>query len=133
MGTVNDRILYNIQKNGFPEKRVSLPFGPILKAGKEEGIKLSDLLKELEENGVFHTMKDDKIIFHNKEAFDNEEDNKTGTIQGNQFGIPDAMYKQAMEQIEKMDPDQLREIQERVKNMSPEEMANLFKMFEDFK
>jgi hypothetical protein len=128
MSTLKTRILHNLQKNSFPEKEVSFPFRSLFEASKNEGVKLSAVLKELEEENIFHSLKEEKIIFRSTKPEVKDE----GINSTNPYGVPDEIMQRAMEQIEKMSPEQISEIQEQVKKMSPEERENLVKKAQSF-
>ena len=61
--SVEKSILNSIEKNGFPEKMVNLPFQAIFNTCKKNGVKLSAVLKNLEKQEVFNEIGTDKILF----------------------------------------------------------------------
>ncbi|MFQ5559874.1 MAG: hypothetical protein ACE5FU_04715 [Nitrospinota bacterium] len=123
MENVQKRILHTIKKNGFPEKRVSLPFTSILAACKKERCKFSDTLKGLEKDRVYYAIKDDKVLFTPvKPGAPGTENPEKGA------GGPGSTFENAMDFVQGMDPKKLAEIEEKLKNMSPEERERLVKM-----
>ena len=113
----------SIGKNGFPEKKVALPFQAIFNACKKNAVKLSDVLKSLEQRSVLSEIGNEKILFYaaGEETFENpNSDYRDGNI-----------FKAAMEKIKGMDPKELSEIKNRVLNMSPTERADLLRKAKD--
>ena len=99
-----DQILKNLQNNGFPAKKVSLPLETLYEKADEKGENLNTILSELQDINIKAEKTLDKIIFsavlpENKE---------------------DAM-KQAQEMMDNMSPEQMQEVQDMISNMSPEE------------
>lgn len=102
----------NLDNNGFPEKKVSLPLEKLYEAAETKNINFNDVLKNLEADNISHEKTLDKIIFSQKVS---EED----------------MMKQAQEMMNKMTPEQLQEIQNLYKNMSAEEKEDIMKKGSD--
>lgn len=123
MASVEDSILHNLKKNGFPSKKVSLPFQPLFKACKKEETTLSDVLNKLESQGIMHQMDGDRIIF-SPDKFD--EAVNTSSDRG-QFDYSNEMVQEAMKKMSEMDPDDLKRLKEQVAGMTPEQKNELLK------
>jgi len=106
----NQKIMSNLQSNGFPAKRVSLPLETLYEKADEVGENLNSILDELKSEGIDHQKTGDKIIFHS-------------TLYDMGLG-PDAL-KQAQDMMNQMDPEQLKQMQEKVMNMTPEERLSM--------
>jgi hypothetical protein len=106
--SLKDQILKNLEMNGFPEKKVSLPLEKMYEVADEKGENLNTILEELKTAGVDHEKTADKIVFKN--GFPN-------------LG-PDAL-KKAQEMMAKMDPNEMQKVQDQIANMSDEEKAKL--------
>lgn len=120
-----------LEKNGFPDKRVRLPFQPVFKTCKNHGTTLSAVLNELKEQDIRHEMDNDRILFYHKDQPPLKKPEPASQDEGASGGIPDDVYAEAMEKIKSMDPAEVERIKEQVMNMSPEERDNLMKQAQD--
>ena len=125
MHKIDESIRNSIQKNGFPEKKVNLPFKPVFEACKKNGEKLSEVLERLKYDGILSQIGNEKILFYSPESVKKEEGNQKGAASQN-------AYQSAMDQLKDMDPKQMEEIKQKVMSMSPEERENLMKHAQDF-
>jgi len=125
MATIEESISLSIQKNGYPTSKVRLPFRPIFDACKRENLKLSDVLKNLEDQGISSQIEEEKILFFNGslDSDPNLESLKSGM--GDLFGS-------AMNQMKSMDPKILDELKKKVMNMSPKERNEMLNKAKDF-
>lgn len=106
--SLKDQILKNLENNGFPEKKVSLPLEKMYEVADNKGENLNSILEELKGMGVEHEKTLDKIIF--KSGMPN--------LKGDAF-------TKAQEMMANMDPEELKKIQEQVASMSDEDKAKL--------
>ncbi len=106
--SLKDQILKNLESNGFPEKKVSLPLEKMYEVADSKGENLNSILEELQAMGVENEKTLDKIIF--KSGMPN--------LSGDAF-------TKAQEMMGKMDPEELKKMQEQVANMSADEKAKL--------
>jgi hypothetical protein len=110
-----DQIKKNLEANGFPDKKVSLPTEKMYEIADKKGLSLNKVLEEMKEKDSIHfEIGDEKIVFSkvvvNQESFPNLN--------------PDMMQK-AQEMMSKMDPAELQKIQEQIANMSDEEKEEM--------
>ena len=126
MATIEENILYSIKKNGFPEKKVSLPFQAVFKVCKENGQSISEVLKSLESQEVNSRIQGDKILFFS--GSETEEPKQAGK---EEFQFSDEMMAEAMEKLNQFDPNELERMKQQVMGMSPEERENLLKQAQD--
>ena len=139
---VADSIRHSITKNGFPEKVVRLPFKPVYDSCKKNGTALADVLDHLKGESILGAMEGDYIVFRSpekaaeavqaKEAAPKESsggDDSSWFSKLSGMGDLSGMAKDAMD---KMTPEQLAEIKDRVTNMSEEEKKNILKMMSQF-
>ena len=124
MNRVEESILNSIRKNGFPSKRVALPFQAVFSACKKNGVKLSDVLNSLKEKKVSSEIGNERIVFYAAGEEKTEGSNSNGRDRG--------FLKAAMDKMKGMDPNELNEIKKKVMNMSPEERADLMRKAKDF-
>ncbi len=128
-----ESIKHSINKNGFPEKVVRLPFKPVYDACKKHGTNLSDVLDNLQEQQIFGKIIGNHVEFRSREKIDFKSPNPSSAddfswVKGaaeNMEGFQDA----AKEAMGKMTPEQMQEIRKSVESMSDEEKMNIMKMF----
>ncbi len=120
MAAVEESILNSIKKNGYPEKKVSLPFQAIFKACKKNDVSLSSVLSKLEEQKVLNEISDDKILFFSEDFQAKPKENKAPEFS-------EKMVSEAMKKMEDMNPEELEKIKNQVMGMSPEEQKEMLK------
>ncbi|MBT4290271.1 MAG: hypothetical protein HOD92_23340 [Deltaproteobacteria bacterium] len=122
MNKISESIIQSIRKNGFPEKKVTLPFQAIYDSCKKNDLKLSDVLKTLAEEDIQSEIGNDKILFFKKsESAAVEPDMNDNSI-----------FKAAMDKIKGLDPKELASLKDKVMNMSEEERSALLGKAKDF-
>lgn len=139
---VADSIKHSINKSGFPEKVVRLPFKPVYDSCKKSGTALADVLERLKTEGILGATEGDHIVFRSPEkvaeavrakdaARQAEAEGSDSSWWSKLSGLGDlsSMVKEAMA---KLNPEQLTEIKKRVENMSDDEKKNIFKMMSQF-
>ncbi len=119
MASVEDSILHSIRKNGYPGKKVSLPFQAVFQSCKSKGIPLATVLKNLEKHEIQNEIVGDRILFHSKDC------SKAEAKKSNPFDIPDGLFSEAMKKIDGMDPAEVEQIKKQVMEMSPEDRNDL--------
>jgi len=127
METVVKSILAALETNGFPEKKVRLPFQAIFKSCKSHDTTVSAVMKALETSEVIHEMDGDRILFYHRTLSPPSKHKATENTQAGNREIPDDIYTEAMDQIKNMDPKEVERIKEQVMKMSPEEQAEMMK------
>jgi hypothetical protein len=116
-----EKILQNLKSNGFPEKRVSLPTEKMYEAADNKGLSFNQVLEKLKaEHNIEAQIGPDKIIFSQV----------TVETSSNEMN-PQDMIKQAQEMMSKMDPEELKKLQEMFTNMSDEQKEEMFKKGKD--
>ena len=100
------RILETLTTNGFPAKRVTLPTEKMYEAADRRGLSFNTVLELLKRHHQIEAaIGPDKIVF--SRTLEKTSD-KADTI------------RQAQEMMAKMDPAELKRVQEMFENMSPE-------------
>lgn len=127
MATVEENILHSLKKNGYPDKRVSLPFQPVFKACKTDGKSLSDVLEKLEEQGIKSKVEGDRILFLSKEHSEPSKQEPEP-----EFDLSSKIMQDAMKKMKEMDPKELEKLKQQVTNMSPEEKEQMMKQAKEF-
>lgn len=109
-----ENIIKTLKTNGFPEKRVSLPTEKMYEAADNKGFSFNQVLDQLKaEHNIEAEIGPEKIIFSQVKM--NQED----------------MIRQAQEMMAKMDPAELKKLQEMFMNMTPEEKEEIMKKGKD--
>lgn len=116
-----EKILQTLKSNGFPEKRVSLPTEKMYEVSESKGFSFNQVLEQLKvEHEVSAEIGPDKIVFSRI------------TLESS---IPEMgqeeMIRQAQEMMSKMDPEELRKLQEMFTNMTPEQKEEILKKGKD--
>lgn len=113
-----DHILKILNTNGFPQKRVSLPTEKMYEAADNKGFSFNQVLEELKAtHNVDAQIGPDKIIF--------------SQVVASATSKQEDMMKQAQEMMSKMSPEELKRIQDMFMNMSPEEKEEILKKGKD--
>ncbi|EQC45279.1 hypothetical protein [Bacteriovorax sp. Seq25_V] len=105
------KVISNLEANGFPAKKVSLPTEKMFEVADEKGFSFNAVIDHLKADyQIMAEIGAEKIIF-SKEAPVNKEN----------------MFKQAQEMMANMDPEELKRMQDMIMNMSPEQKDELMK------
>lgn len=115
-----EKIIKNLEFNGFPQKRVSLPVEKMYEAADNRNLSFNKVLEELK-SGYFidSEIGVDKVVFSKM-----EEKPFAGGDQSD-------MMQKAQEMMSQMDPEELKKMQESVMNMSEEEKEEMLKKAKD--
>lgn len=125
MKNFTNLIINNLESNGFPEKKVSLPTEKMFEVADHKGFSLNKVLEYLrEENNIDSVVQDEKIIFSSIQSSACSESSFTGMD-------PQELMRNAQEMIAKMDPAELQKIQEQFSKMSDSEKEMLMKQGKD--
>ena len=131
LSAVENSIKHCIEKNGFPEKSVRLPFKSIHESCKNHSTPLKEVLANLIQYKIFGTIQGDFIEFRasdnlkEKPNASNQENNSSKTAMPNMGDLKEM----AQSYMSKMTPDQIKELEKTVSNMSEEERENILKNF----
>ena len=106
----------NLKRNGYPDKKVSLPLEKMYEVADSKGLSFNAVLKVMkEEHGVEGLLETDRVIF--------------SPVKENQ-STPNSPFSLNPEDLKNMDQDELKEkAQSFMKSMSPEQMAEIQKTF----
>ena len=131
LSAVENSIKHCIEKNGFPEKSVRLPFKSIHESCKNHSTPLKEVLANLIQYKIFGTIQGDFIEFRasdnlkEKPNASNQENNSSKTTMPNMGDLKEM----AQSYMSKMTPDQIKELEKTVSNMSGEERENILNNF----
>lgn len=113
-----EKIVQTLKSNGFPEKRVSLPTDKMYAAADNKGLSFNSVLEQMEaEYSIEAQIGPEKIIF-------------SKIVQQTTMDTQELM-RQAQEMMAKMDPAELKRIQDMFANMAPEEKEEIIKKGKD--
>ncbi|MBN2145140.1 MAG: hypothetical protein JW774_11000 [Candidatus Aureabacteria bacterium] len=118
-----ETIRTNLEKNGYPAKRVSFPKMALINFINKHDFELEDVLGEMQLKDIFHEVREDRIIFSsNKETpseFDFSVLNKMD---------PAWIRQQAEMMMKHLTPEQLEEVRKKYEAMDPEEKRKVLEM-----
>jgi len=131
LSAVENSIKHCIEKNGFPKKSVRLPFKSIHESCKNHSTPLKEVLANLIKHKIFGTIKGDFIEFRSSDNLKekpnapNQENSSSKTAMPNMGDLKEM----AQSYMSKMTPDQIKELEKTVSNMTEEERENILKNF----
>jgi hypothetical protein len=112
-----ENILKTLKSNGFPEKRVSLPTEKMYEVAERKGLSFNKVIEELKSHHEIEIKTGpDKIIFSKSQQ---------------SYKSQEDLIKEAQEMMSKMDPEELQKIQEMFTNMSSKEKEEIMKKGRD--
>lgn len=115
MQEFKEQIIKNLENNGFPDKKVSLPTEKMYEIADDKGLSLNKVLETMkEEDGIHFEIGDEKIVF-----------SKVVVNETNFPNLNPEMMQKAQEMMSKMDPAELQKIQDQIANMSDEEKEEM--------
>ena len=110
-----EQIKKNLEGNGFPQKRVSLPTEKMYEIADNKGLSLNKVLDHMrEQDSIDSEIGVEKIIF-----------TKIDTAPKDFSSVNPEMLGKVQEMMSKMDPEELKRIQEKVANMSEEDKKQM--------
>jgi hypothetical protein len=123
-----DRILEQLAKHGFPERRVAFPLERMYESADAKGLSFNKVLEVLAERGVGHEKTPEKVIFAPAAIAPSFPD--AGTFAGLDPAMfaglsPEELMGMAQAAMQQMGPDQLAAMRAMFEGMTPEEQAAL--------
>jgi hypothetical protein len=121
-----DRVVEQLAKNGFPERRVAFPIERMYESADAKGLSFNKVLEVLAERGVAHEKTPEKVIF--APAAPAPSYPGSGAFPGFDPAMLDGMSKEeliaaAQAAMQQLGPDQLAAMRAMVEGMTPEEQA----------
>ncbi len=126
-------IIKNLESNGFPAKRVSLPLEKLYEAADKKDLNLNDILQQMQqEDKIEHSKELDKIVFSATTAPSSTASPFAGIDPEalKNMDKPEMMQKM-QEMMAQLTPEQMTEIQEAYSKMIPEEKEEVMKKGKD--
>jgi hypothetical protein len=133
LSNVESSIKHCIEKSGFPEKTVRLPFKSIHDSCKQNNIALKEVLTNLIQYKIIGTVQGDFIEFRSSNNLQQKLNTPNRTSNTSKTTIPDMgdLNEMAQSCISKLTPDQIKELQDTVSNMNEEERESILKSFSE--
>ena len=130
---VEDSIKHCIEKNGFPKKNVRLPFKAIHESCQKYDSALKEVLANLAQKKIIATVQGDFIEFRSGDKPPQEPKISSKVSDSSQTSLPNMenLKEMAQSYMSKMSPDQIKELEKTVANMSEEEKKNILKNFSE--
>lgn len=117
-----ERVVLQLQKNGYPERRVSFPIEKLYESAYAKGLSFNRVLAILAERGVAHEKTPEKIIFSADEG--QPPDPLAGLEASVLAGMSqEQLYAAAEAAISKMSPERVAALRAMVEGMTPEQQA----------
>ena len=131
LSAVESSIKHCIEKSGFPEKTVRLPFKSIHESCKNNNVALKEVLTNLIQHKIIGTVQGDFIEFRSSNNLKEKLNTTNQKSNPSKTTIPNMedLNEKAQSCISKLTPDQIKELQNTVLNMSEEERDNILKSF----
>ena len=112
-------MMKNLEKNGFPAKKVSFDIVKLYELADQRGLSFNKVLDELKTRGIDHKKKGEKYIFSPRKI-----------AQPDLSGLSPDFLAKAQELVQNSDEDQFAVlqtmVQDQLKSMSDAERAQLF-------
>jgi hypothetical protein len=109
-------ILKNLKANGYPDKKVGLPIETMYEKADDRGLNFNQVLEVMKnEHQVGAEIETERVVFFSLE--------QTNPNQPNQ----EDMLRQAQEAMANMSPEQLQQMQQMFMNMSEDEKAEIMR------
>jgi hypothetical protein len=116
-------IVSNLEKNGYPAKKVSFPKTSLEQFVKKNDYDLEDILGEMQLRDIFHESTPDKIIFSSTKEPDRGFD-----FSDLKNRDPFWVRQQAEAMMKNMTPEQMEDVRKKFEAMSPEEKQKIMDM-----
>lgn len=121
------KILSTLKKNGYPEKRVSLPLEKMYEVAYEKGLNFNKVLDFLKEKGTLHEKTAEKIIFYPEP----EENDVEASDSADEIPDMAQMMQKAQEMMKQMSPQQIADLQRMFTNMDDSQKEAIMKQAKD--
>ena len=123
-----ETIVRNLQKNGFPDSRVSLPKNTLESFVKKHDFELEDVLYEMQQNEIHSKVEDVRIIFSPDAFSDPQKEEAPGCFDFSALKNMDLskLKEKAESMMNQMSPEERKRYQDMYEKMSPEERQKIF-------
>ena len=131
LSAVEDSIKHCIEKNGFPEKSVRLPFKAIHESCKNHDTTLKEVLANLIKQKIVGTIQGNFIEFRSGAKPQQKPPASGKANDSSNMSPPDIenLKEMARSYMSKMSPEQIKELEKTISNMDEEERKNILNNF----
>lgn len=127
-----DFIKSTLQKNGFPDKKVSLPLAKVQSAAESKGLDLDMILSRLKMGSIYSDITEDKIIFADSEAEEPASDGNPFANMGGMGGLGDMLGGLDLGSLQNMSQEELMgQVSNIMGNMTPEQQQAMMDMYQN--
>jgi hypothetical protein len=123
-----DRLLAQLTKNGYPERRVAFAIERMYEAADKKGLSFNKVLEVLAERGIAHEKTPEKVIFSSAQTEHVVPDSGAfpGFDPAQLAGMSqEQLMAAAQAAMQQMGPDQLAALRAMLEGMTPEQQAEM--------
>lgn len=121
-----DRVIAQLTKNGYPERRVAFPIERMYESADAKGLSFNRVLEVLEERGIAHEKTPEKVIFAAPELAPASPAGFPGFDPAMLAGMSqEQILAAAQAAMQHMEPDQLAALRAMVEGLTPEQQAEM--------
>ena len=121
-----DRVVAQLTKNGYPERKVALPIERMYEAASAKGVSFNKVLELLAERGIAHEKTPEKVIFSAPVAAQPIPAGLEGFDPAMLAGMSqEQMLAAAQAAMQQMSPEQLAALRAMIEGMTPEQQAEM--------
>ncbi len=127
-----DFIKSTLEKNGFPDKKVSLPLEKVKSAAEGKSLDLDMILSRLKMGSVYSEIAEDKIVFSDTEAEEPAAEGNPFANMGGMGGLGDMLGGMDLGALQNMSQEELMgQVTNMMQNMSPEQQQSMMEMYQN--
>ena len=127
-----DFIKSTLEKNGFPEKKVSLPAAKVKSAAESKGLDLDMILSRLKMANIYSEVGEEKIVFSDSEAEEESAGANPFANMGGLGGLGDMLGGLDLGALQNMSQEDLMgQVTNMMQNMSPEQQQAMMDMYQN--
>ena len=121
-----------LEKNGYPDKKVSLPLAKVQSAAEAKGLDLDMILSRLKMGSIYSEMTAEKIIFSNTEAEEPAAAGNPFASMGDMGGLGDMLGGLDIGSLQNMSQEEIMgQVSNLMGNMTPEQQASMMEMYQN--
>ena len=121
-----------LEKNGFPEKKVSLPLTKVQSAAEGKGLDLDMILSRLKMGGVYSELTIEKVIFSDSEKEETSGADNPFAGMGGMGGLGDMLGGMDLSALQNMSQEELMgQVSSLMENMTPEQQQAMMDMYQN--
>lgn len=127
-----DFIKSTLEKNGFPEKKVSLPLAKVQSAAEGKGLDLDMILSRLKMGNVYSEISGEKLLFSDTEFEEPAGEGNPFANMGGMGGLGDLLGGMDLGALQNMSQEDLMgQVSNIMQNMTPEQQQAMMDMYQN--